>query len=142
MSGGFGRKGLSADTPANATYGNSPGTQARFASAETNLLPEPTYRPTSDPSMLVAYALWWFGAFVAAHRFYLGAHRSALIMFGLFWGGFALVRLATDATSGFSGIVMLIIYVVWVIVDIFLIPGLTRRRREQQRAESFARGFD
>lgn len=106
-------------------------------------------KPKGDRSMVVAYVLWWFGAFIAAHRFYLGAHRSALIQLGLFWGGLAIGAMMSKQSSMWiggvavppPGIFMIAICVIWVIVDFFLIPGLLRRYRAVQQDATLAHVF-
>jgi TM2 domain-containing membrane protein YozV len=97
--------------------------------------------PKSDRSLLIAYVLWWFAAPLAAHRFYLGAYKSALIMLGLFWGGLFLAMLmskkSTIALGGVflppPGIAMILICIVWWLVDLFLIPGVRRRHSGSER---------
>lgn len=73
-------------------------------------------------SMLLAYVLWHFGSAIAAHRFYLGAYQSALMLSGLFWGGLVLMLLWPPL-----GLVSLAGWLIWLLADLFLIPGLTRR---------------
>lgn len=110
----------------------------------------PQARPKADRSMLLAYVMWWFGAFVAAHRFYLGAYRSAFALLGLFWGGLLIAGMMSKKSTlwigGIAvpppGVAMMLIAILWVVVDVFLIPGLTRRYRERQRSEALAHVFD
>jgi len=64
------------------------------------------------PSTGAAYLLWLFLWFVSAHRFYLGRKSSAVIQILTF---FILV--------GF----------IWVLIDVFLIPGMLRERRAELR---------
>lgn len=90
-----------------------------------------------ERSMLLAYVLWWFAAPLGAHRFYLGAYRSAIAMFTLFWGGILLgavmSKQSTVSAGGVFvppvGISMVLIWIVWCLVDAFLIPGMVRRWR-------------
>ena len=65
--------------------------------------------------MVKAYILWWFGPVFAAHRFYLGAYRS--------------------------GAAMIIAWMIWCLLDAFLIPGLMRRYRASQSADTLAHVF-
>jgi hypothetical protein len=91
--------------------------------------------PKSDRSIILAYVLWYFGGAFAAHRFYLGATRSAAVMAGLFWGGLLLGFFMSHQSSLSVGglfvpplwAAMILGWIVWAIVDIFLIPGLTKR---------------
>jgi TM2 domain-containing membrane protein YozV len=106
-------------------------------------------KPKSDRSMIVAYVLWWFGAFLAAHRFYLGAHRSAVAQLGLFWGGLVIGGLMSKKSTiwigGLAvpppGVMMILICMIWVVLDVFLIPGLMRRYRASQQSETLGHVF-
>ncbi|MCX5479750.1 TM2 domain-containing protein [Kaistia geumhonensis] len=64
------------------------------------------------PSVLVAYLFWFFLWFVSAHRFYLGRPGSAVLQI-----------LSYFVLIGF----------IWVLVDIFLIPGMVRQRQNDLR---------
>lgn len=58
--------------------------------------------------MLVAYLLWAFLGFFAAHRFYLGER--------------GLTQLITVIPLGVG--------IFWVLADVFLIPGIVKRKNE------------
>lgn len=73
---------------------------ARAAESATCLAPS---KPKSDRSMIVAYVLWWFGALLAAHRFFLGAYRSALAQIGLFRGGLAIAAMMSKKSTVWIG---------------------------------------
>jgi len=60
----------------------------------------------------VAYLLWFFLGGIGAHRFYLGRTGSGLLYLILF--------VLTILTGGIMGIVMGI----WLLTDLFLIPGM------------------
>lgn len=79
-------------------------------------------------SLLVAYLLWFFLGFLAAHRFYLGATTSALILVALWVIGMALSVILI-------GHVILLIPALWWVVDAFLIPGLVSARNNSLIAE-------
>ncbi|NEU11429.1 TM2 domain-containing protein [Methylobacterium sp. BTF04] len=64
------------------------------------------------PSVLAAYALWFFLGFVSAHRFYLGRSGTAILQIVSF---FVLV--------GF----------LWLLVDAFLIPAMVRAKQDELR---------
>ncbi len=68
----------------------------------------------AGPSVVVAYLFWFFLWFVSAHRFYLGRPGSAVLQI-----------LSYFILIGF----------VWILVDIFLIPGMVRARQDRLRAE-------
>ncbi len=124
-----------------------------LSSAETVRSDAPVFRaaPKARPArtMLVAYVLWWWGAAFAAHRFYLGAYRSAAAMTGLFWGGLALGSVMSKKSSLWVGtyavppfwVAMILSWMLWCLVDAFLIPGLMRRYRAEQQTEGLAHVF-
>lgn len=64
------------------------------------------------PNIVVAYLFWFFLWFVSAHRFYLGRSTSAILQI-----------LSYFILIGF----------IWVLIDIFLIPGMIRDRQQQIR---------
>jgi len=64
------------------------------------------------PSVAVAYVLWFFLGFLAAHRFYLGRPGTAILQILSY---------------------LVIIGFVWFIVDLFLIPGLVRAKQAEIR---------
>src|ERR1700733_6315829 len=70
-------------------------------------------------SVGVAYALWFFFGSFGAHRFYLKQTGTAIAMLIIPLVSIPLVFVAI----GFIGLGVVWI---WVIVDAFLIPGLTR----------------
>ncbi len=86
-----------------------------------------------DKSMLLAYVLWWFACSIGAHRFYLGATGSALAMLGLFVGSFMVMMLLPPI-----GLMMLGVWLLWVIGDAFLIPGMVRAANRPDGAAIFA----
>ena len=65
-----------------------------------------------SPSVAAAYLLWFFLGILSAHRFYLGRPGSAILQILLF---FVLI--------GF----------IWLLVDLFLIPGMVRERQDAIR---------
>ena len=106
-------------------------------------------RPKPARSMLTTYLLWWFGPVFAAHRFYLGAYRSGAAITGLFWGGLALGAVMSKKSSLWIGAyavppfwaAMIIAWMLWCLVDAFLIPGLMRRYRAERQTEGLAHVF-
>ncbi|MEO1191160.1 MAG: TM2 domain-containing protein [Pseudomonadota bacterium] len=65
------------------------------------------------PSIALAYILWALLGFVSLHRFYIGLPRTAVLQIVLNF---------------------LVIGLIWLLVDLFLIPGLVREKREAIRA--------
>jgi len=88
-------------------------------STEEKLLIE-TRVGNEGPSIVVAYLVWFFLWFVSAHRFYLGRSTSAILQI-----------LSYFILIGF----------VWILIDIFLIPGMVRDRQQVLRERYAARGF-
>lgn len=64
------------------------------------------------PNIVVAYLFWFFLWFVSAHRFYLGRPVSAILQI-----------LSYFILIGF----------VWLLIDIFLIPGMIREKQNEIR---------
>ncbi len=79
-------------------------------------------------SILVAYLLWFFLGGLGVHRFYLGRTTSALVLLGLTVAGVILSVVAIGA-------VILIVPAIWMLVDLFLIPGMTRDKNNALIAE-------
>jgi TM2 domain-containing membrane protein YozV len=70
-------------------------------------------RVTNDgPSTAVAYLLWFFLGIVSGHRFYLGRPGSAILQI-----------LSYLVLIGF----------LWLLIDGFLIPGMSRQKRHALR---------
>ena len=67
-----------------------------------------------------AYLLWLVGGVVGAHRFYLGSRGPARAMAGVFLLGVVWLLFGI-------GLFILAGLAVWMVVDLFLIPGLVRR---------------
>lgn len=99
----------------------------------------PLYRPAK--SLALAYILWFFACQLGAHRFYLGAWRSAAIQLGT-WLGSWLVVLAGTTSESLAlmglGLLGLLGWIVWMIADLFLIPGL---RAKANSGQDIARTF-
>ncbi|HWJ73674.1 MAG TPA: TM2 domain-containing protein [Kaistia sp.] len=68
----------------------------------------------NGPNIVVAYLFWFLLWFVSAHRFYLGRPGSAVLQI-----------LSYFILVGF----------IWILVDIFLIPGMLRAKQDRLRAE-------
>ncbi|MBR2655012.1 MAG: NINE protein [Loktanella sp.] len=78
-------------------------------------------------SLGVAYLLLFFLGGFGAHRFYLGRTASAIAILVLVWGGVVLSAILI-------GIPMLIIGGIWILVDIFLLPGMVAMDMQRLRA--------
>jgi TM2 domain-containing membrane protein YozV len=72
---------------------------------------------TSKKSSGVAYLLWFFLGGLGGHRFYLGRTGSAVGMIALTVIGWATVAIGV-------GFALLAGLGIWLIVDLFLIPGM------------------
>ena len=67
-----------------------------------------------SPVTGMAYFLWLFGFFVSAHRFYLGRPGTALLQIMSYF-----------VAIGF----------IWLFIDLFLIPGMVRDKKNAVRGE-------
>ncbi|WP_201306240.1 TM2 domain-containing protein [Roseomonas harenae] len=70
-------------------------------------------------SVLVAYVLWFFLGWFAVHRFYAGRITSGLAMLAISLISWAMTVIAI-------GYVGLFVIGIWLLVDVFLIPGMIR----------------
>ena len=96
--------------------------QASYSSAARYADYAPTYddneyvdEPVRRKSTALAYVLLIFLGWLGVHRFYLGRWKTGLAMLGL-W-------ILTIPTSGVVGVAL----VIWIIVDLFLVPGMIRK---------------
>ncbi|MGV9009311.1 NINE protein [Brevundimonas sp.] len=72
----------------------------------------------------LAYVLWFFTGGLGGHRFYLGHTGSAVAQLLLSLLGWVLVLAAG------LGLLLLIPLGIWLIVDIFLIPGMAQQHND------------
>ena len=72
-------------------------------------------------SLLVAYLLWFFFGYLAAHRFYLSKITSAIILLVL-----SIIAWTVTLTTFGIGAFLLLIPGLWILIDAFLIPGHAR----------------
>lgn len=70
-------------------------------------------------SVGVAYLLWFFFGMLGVHRFYLQRSGSAIAILLMTLASFLLMVFAV-------GMITIIIPAIWVFIDLFLIPGMTR----------------
>jgi TM2 domain-containing membrane protein YozV len=70
-------------------------------------------------SVLVAYVLWFFLGWFAVHRFYAGRITSGLAMLAISLISWAMTVIAI-------GYVGLFVIGIWLLADVFLIPGMIR----------------
>jgi hypothetical protein len=89
-------------------------------------------------SMAFAYLWWFILGQVSAHRFYLGHKESAFRQLGVFVISMVLILLPRPI--GYLGIAVFFVWLLWIIADVFLIPGLCRRANQELTAP--ARIFD
>lgn len=93
------------------------GGAGRASTGKRYILGEPSGR-----SLFLAYLFWFIAGQGSLHRFYCGQTQSALMQIGLLLGSvlFALVFVPVAAVG-------IIIWFLWLIADLFLIPGMLRR---------------
>lgn len=72
-------------------------------------------------SKIVAYLLWLLLGGLGLHRFYLGYTGSGIAMIALMIVGL------------FTGGILLIPLIIWVLIDLFLIPGMVDKSRDALR---------
>ncbi len=72
----------------------------------------------ASKSMVIAYVLWFFLGQLGIHRFYLGKIGTAIAQLALGLLGWATALLGI-------GFFFLVPLWIWLIVDIFLIPGMS-----------------
>lgn len=77
-------------------------------------------------SPLLAYLLWIFLGGLGIHRFYLGKSGSGLAMLAL-----AIIGAVTLPIG--VGLFLLAALGIWMLVDLFLIPGMVNQQRNQLR---------
>lgn len=84
-------------------------------------------------SIIIAYLLWFFFGFLGAHRFYLNEPI----------GSFGIILLTALGLLGPGmqipyAFILFVIAAGWVALDLFLIPGLVARSREEMRRDLIA----
>ena len=77
-------------------------------------------------SVGIAYLLWFFFGGLGVHRFYLGRTGSGVAMLLLTILGLVLLAV-------YVGIFLLLALVIWLIVDIFLIPSIVEADSKAKR---------
>lgn len=79
-------------------------------------------RTTGDRSLFLAYVLWFLVGQLSIHRFYLGATSSAWKQLGLFVGSLFMLFIFMPL-----GAVGFVVWMLWILADVFLMPGLHRK---------------
>ena len=114
---------------------------ARYQS--TGHTPFSQVRP--ERSVWMAYLLWFILGQISAHRFYLGAYRSAIAQTGLFFSWVVLALAAPTRSHDTLGPVLAVLmigWIIWVVGDVFLIRGLHRKLcRQPGEAAAAAAAF-
>jgi len=72
----------------------------------------------------IAYLLWFFLGMLGVHRFYLGRSGSGAVILVLSIASFFLSFVGI-------GIFLFVIPAIWVLIDVFLIPGMAREYNNQ-----------
>ena len=94
-------------------------------------------------SLTMAYLLWFVLGQVSAHRFYLGAYRSAFAQLGLFAFWIVLALGAPEGSYGVLGPILgltVIGWALWILGDVFFIHRIHRElcRKPGETAAVFA----
>lgn len=138
----FGRKGAGADADMAARRAAFLAEErARAQSARVDApdlsgsLPRArTYAP--EKGIGIAYLLWFFLGGVGAHRFYLGAHSSAIIQLILPLTGWSML-LAKQPI----GLLLVLFAGLWILSDAFAIPGMVRKANARSRGSGLGPVF-
>lgn len=121
---------IAAERARRVSEGDFSQTPEAVAARRPGEIPTGPFFVREEKSMMIAYLLWFFLGGFSAHRFYLNAYLSGAIQLFLVIGGlFILLGSAATKDVGtipFAALMMLAGYV-WVLLDLFLIPGLCRR---------------
>jgi hypothetical protein len=103
------------------------------------------HRDSAGPerSLVIAYLLWFILGQVSAHRFYLGAYRSAIAQVGLFAFWLLLALSTPEGAENAVGPVLalaVIGWALWILADVFFIYRIHRRlcRQASDAAAAFA----
>ena len=75
----------------------------------------------------VAYLLWFFLGTLGVHRFYLGRKGSGLVRLHLTIVGWLTIVFVI-------GFFLLALMGIWLFVDLFLIPGMVMKQKDDVRA--------
>lgn len=89
-----------------------------------------------EKSIQLAYFLWFFGSVLSAHRFYLGAYRSAVAQCGSWMIGMLITWATMEATDDFLpmiGVFLTLGSSAWMLFDAVLIPGLLKQANASLR---------
>ena len=92
--------------------------------------------PVAEKSMGIAYLLWFFLGGLGAHRFYLGAHSSAMMQLILAPIGWSML-LARQPI----GLLVVLLAGLWILTDAFVIPGMVRKANERSRGSALGPVF-
>lgn len=103
----------------------------------------PLTRVRPERSLFMAYLLWFILGQISAHRFYLGAYRSAIAQVALFFFWVALALAAPERSYNTLGPVLAVLvigWILWIVGDVFLIRGI-HRKLCRQPSEAAAAAF-
>lgn len=89
-----------------------------------------------EKSTGVAYLLWFFVGGLAVHRFYLGFSTSGAIQASLVPIAYAMM-----VAGSLAGALPLFASALWLLADLFMIPGLTRQANERIRRNATSQVF-
>lgn len=87
---------------------------------------QPAYsRSGGERNIWIAYLLWFVIGQFSAHRFYIGATQSAVVQLALFIGSLIIMFIFPP-----MGLIGFVIWALWLLADLFLIPGLIRKHAQ------------
>ena len=136
----FGRKGPAPDpdlAARRAAFLAAERARPKVAPSVEDDLGRPAERPyVSRKTMSTAYLLWFFFAGFGGHRHYLGYRASAIIQMLLAPMGYAMLW-----TKSPAGLLLVPAATLWMLIDLFLIPGMVTKANERAREFSLATTF-
>ena len=89
----------------------------------------PTFIP--EKSLQAAYLFWFFFGAIGAHRFYLGHANTGMIQAGMWLFGWVAIM-----SGNLYALAIPLLAGLWVLVDAFLIPSMTRDANARLRGRA------
>lgn len=81
-------------------------------------------------SLMLAYVYWYFCAPIGLHRIYCGEKDTGLAQMALFFGALLLAFIWVPLA-----VVSIGVWFVWILADLFLIPGMMRRFKARMQPD-------
>lgn len=112
--------------PAAPIFGEEPERQSAAPAFDDDWQPTTQFaKAKPERSMWMAYLLWFLIGQFSSHRFYLGATGSAFAQLGMLFVGVILA--ANGGGALMVSLFLLVPWLLWLLADAFLIPGLHKK---------------